>query len=341
MLAAVSTGQAVYRERPLPGAVVTRVAASHLRVGTFEFFAARGDMARTKQLADYAIRRHYPHLIDTEAPYLGLLMAVADAQAKLIATWMHVGFIHGVMNTDNFTIAGETIDFGPCAFMDTFKRSTVFSSIDYHGRYAYGNQPRIGQWNLARFAEVLLPLIEDDMDKAVAKGQEVLSRYVTRYRESWLNGMRDKLGLIEPHESDLELATELTGLLEELELDYTSTLRSLSAIARAADSESHPLLATNEDFRDWGQRWLHRLGQQPGGQADAADRMDAINPVYIPRNNKVEEALTAAVKGQDLEPFQQLLELVTHPFEAREGCESYAGPASNEFTGCYKTFCGT
>ena len=341
MLAAVSTGQPVYRERPLPGAVVTRVAASHLRVGSFEFFAARGDMVRTKQRADYAIKRHYPHLLDSADPYLGLLSAVSGAQADLIAGWMQVGFIHGVMNTDNFTLAGETIDFGPCAFMDTFDRRAVFSSIDFHGRYAYGNQPRIGQWNLARFAEVLLPLIDEDIDKAVETAQEVLAAFAIQYRESWLEGMRAKLGLSEAHESDQKLTSRLTELLEEHQLDYTSSMRSLSSIARATDSISHPLLATSEEFNSWGQQWLHRLGQQPGGKAAAADRMDTINPVYIPRNNKVEEALSSAVDDQDLELFERLLELVTHPFEEREGGESYAGPAPAAFTSCYKTFCGT
>jgi uncharacterized protein YdiU (UPF0061 family) len=341
MLAAVSTGQQVYRERPLPGAVVTRVAASHLRVGTFEFFAARGDRVRTKQLADYAIKRHYPHLLDSTEPYLGLLSAVSKAQADLIAGWMCVGFIHGVMNTDNFTIAGETIDFGPCAFMDTYDRSAVFSSIDYHGRYAYGNQPRIGQWNLARFAEVLLPLINEDIDKAVAAAQEVLEAFTNHYQKSWVEGMRTKLGLTEAHESDHELTSGLTELLEEHPLDYTSTLRSLSSVAREADSLSHPLLATSKDFNTWGQQWLHRLDQQAGGRAAAADRMDTLNPVYIPRNHHVEEALRSAVEDENLEPFERLLDLITHPFEVREGCESYAEAAPSEFTKCYKTYCGT
>ena len=341
MLAAVSTGQDVYRERPLPGAVVTRVAASHLRVGTFEFFAARRDQVRTKALADYAIQRHYPHLLDSAQPYLGLLSAVSKAQAELIAGWMCIGFIHGVMNTDNFTIAGETIDFGPCAFMDTFQRGAVFSSIDFHGRYAYGNQPRIGQWNLARFAEVLLPFIDEDIDKAVEAAQEVLSAFVTHYRASWTEGMRAKLGLTEAHASDFEFASGLIELFEAHQVDYTSTMRSLSSVARAADGLSHPLLATDNDFRTWGEQWLHRLDQQPGGRAAAADRMDRINPVYIPRNHKVEEALSAAVETQDLALFERLFELVTHPFENREGCESYAGAASSEFTSCYKTFCGT
>ena len=341
MLAAVSTGQEVYRERTLPGAVVTRVAASHLRVGTFEFFAARGDRVRTKQLADYAIKRHYPHLLDSAEPYLGLLSAVSEAQADLIAGWMCVGFIHGVMNTDNFTIAGETIDFGPCAFMDTFDRRAVFSSIDYQGRYAYGNQPRIGQWNLARFAEVLLPLIDEDMDKAVEAAQEVLTAFVTHYRERWVEGMRAKLGIAEAHESDLDLTSGLVELLEQHRFDYTSTMRSLSSIAREADSMSHALLATSKDFNAWGQQWLHRLDQQPGGQAAAAERMDSINPVYIPRNHKVEEALSSAVEDQNLEAFERLLDLITHPFELREGCESYADAAPSEFTQCYKTFCGT
>ena len=341
MLAAVSTGQQVYREQRLPGAVVTRVASSHLRVGTFEFFSSRGDRVRTKQLADYAIKRHYPHLVDSAQPYLGLLSAVSQAQAELIAGWMCVGFIHGVMNTDNFTIAGETIDFGPCAFMDTFDSRAVFSSIDFHGRYAYGNQPRIAQWNLARFAEALLPLINEDLDAAVVSAQEVLSEFPVCYRQRWTEGMRAKIGLTEAHESDHEFASGLTGLLEKHQLDYTATFRSLSSVLRESDSLNHPLLTTSEDFRAWGQQWLNRLDEQSGGKAAAADRMDKINPVYIPRNHKVEEALTAAIEDETLEPFERLLELTTHPFEVREGCESYADAATSEFTKCYKTFCGT
>ena len=338
MLAAVATGQYVRRERSLPGAVVTRVATSHLRVGTFEFFSARGDRARTKQLADYAIQRHYPHLKGTEAPYLGLLVAVSQAQAELIASWMCLGFIHGVMNTDNFTIAGETIDFGPCAFMDTYNRRAVFSSIDYHGRYAYGNQPRIGQWNLARFAEALLPLIDEDLDKAVEQAQEVLTAFAMHYQEAWVQGMRTKLGLRDAQDSDHKLVADLTELLEAHELDYTSTLRSLSAVARGEDSS---LLETSAEFTAWGGRWLQRLDEQAGGRTEAAEAMGRVNPIYIPRNHKVEEALTAAVEDQDLKPFETLLDLVTQPYEPREGFEAYAGAATSEFTKCYKTFCGT
>ena len=341
MLAAVATGQQVRRERSLPGAVVTRVASSHLRVGTFEFFAARGDRVRTKQLADYAIERHYPHLAGSAAPYLGLLSAVSQAQAELIAGWMSIGFIHGVMNTDNFTIAGETIDFGPCAFMDTYDRRAVFSSIDYHGRYAFGNQPRIGQWNLARFAEALLPLIDEDADIAVEQAQEVLTAFAMHYQEKWVQCMRSKLGLVDVQEDDHKLVADLMEILETQKLDYTSTLRRLSSVARDEENAADGLLASSPEFSAWGRQWLDRLDHQAASRSQAADRMDTINPVYIPRNHLVEEALNAAVEEQDLVPFEQLLERVTHPYQVREGFEAFAGAASEEFTKCYKTFCGT
>jgi len=333
VLAVVTTGERVYRERPLPGAVLARVAASHLRVGTFEFFASRQDVASTRKLAEYTIARHYPHLADTSNPVLGLLDAVADAQAELIARWMHVGFIHGVMNTDNVALCGETIDYGPCAFMDLYDPATVYSSIDHRGRYAYGNQPGIGQWNLARFAETLLPLISDDEEKATALAHETLRSFGLRYQSKWTDGMRRKLGIEEAEDGDEALAQGLLELLEAERLDYTGALRGLSAIARGEDQPSEALAA-------WTSRWLKRLEGEPGGREGAAARMDAVNPIYIPRNHLVEEALGAAVDG-DLEPTYRLVEATTSPFEPREGFERYGEPAPEAFEQQYKTFCGT
>jgi len=338
MLAAVSTGEPVFRQQRLPGAVVTRVAASHLRVGTLEFFARRGDRARTQKLADYAIQRHYPHLADTPEPYLGLLAAVGSAQAELIAKWMLVGFVHGVMNTDNFTLSGETIDFGPCAFMDTYDRKTVFSSIDYYGRYSYGNQPHIGQWNLARLAETLVLSMEGELEEAVEKSQEVLKAFAIETQTHWSQGMAEKLGLLE---TENEFVETFTQCLEQQKLDYTSTLRSLSSIAREPDGEKNGLFQRSDTFLNWGKQWLQRLERQPGGRGEAAERMDALNPIYIPRNHKVEEALESAVEDGDLALFERLLERVTHPTVWVADSEDCALPAPTEFTSCYRTFCGT
>jgi uncharacterized protein YdiU (UPF0061 family) len=335
-LAVVTTGEPVFREQPLPGAVLARIAASHLRVGTFEYFASRRDVANTRKLADYTIARHYPHLADTPVPYLGLLHAVVDAQADLIAQWMTVGFIHGVMNTDNVALSGETIDYGPCAFMDRFDPRTVYSSIDHRGRYAYGNQPGIGQWNIARFAETLLPLLDDNDDVAMEHARKSLRAFALRYQTSWTKGMRAKLGIVEAEDEDESLATALTKVMEEAQLDYTKTMRALSAVARGADDG----LADADGFDAWAARWLVRLEREPGGREGAAERMDAVNPVYIPRNHHVDAVLDAAVEG-DLAPMHGLLEAVTDPFTPRAGLERYAEPAPKTFDAEFKTFCGT
>ena len=341
MLAAVATGEPVYRREVLPGAVVTRVAASHLRVGSFEYFAARRDEERTRLLADYAIARHYPHLESIPDKVVGLLSAVGDAQADLIASWMLVGFIHGVMNTDNFTLSGETIDYGPCAFMDAFSPSTVFSSIDHAGRYAYGNQPRIGQWNLARFADTLVPLISEDQEHAVEQAQDVLQRFAERYEDRWLEGMLRKLGLRELRDGDVALIRDLLRVLQEGSLDYTETLRGLSAVARADSAAAGGHSPDPESFQDWKTRWTDRLDGQQEPRHLIADEMDQCNPIYIPRNHKVEEALNAAVHEDDLGPCLRLLDAITNPFVEDERHQAYAGPASDSFTSCFQTFCGT
>jgi len=341
MLAAVSTGSEVYREKTFPGAVVTRVAASHIRVGTFEFFAARRDLERTRKLADYVIERHYPDLMQSSDKYLGLLEAVGKAQAYLIAQWMLVGFIHGVMNTDNFTISGETIDYGPCAFMDRFALPTVFSSIDHGGRYAYGNQPKIGQWNLTRFAETLLPLISDEQEVAVKEAEVILLRFSGIYQAHWIKGMHQKLGLFDTHDPTPDLLTDLTALLETQSLDYTSTMRGLASVLRGDDEPFRASLTDAEAFDAWAVDWLAQIDAQPDGRVGAAARMDQVNPLYIPRNHLVEDALVGAFERQDLTLFNRLLEVISNPFEEREGCDAYAQPAPESFTACYKTFCGT
>ncbi len=311
-LAVVATGDRVLRETPLPGAVLARVAASHIRVGTFQYAAMNGGPELVKRLADYSIQRHFPDA-DT---YLAFYERVVEAQASLIAQWMLVGFIHGVMNTDNMFISGETLDYGPCAFMDAFDPDTVFSSIDYGGRYAYGNQPAIGAWNLARLAEALLPLLDEDSDAAVAAATTTLERFPARLNQHWRSGMRTKLSL-----SDDELIDEFRALLREHKLDYTSTFRTLSAWLRG-EALLHP------DLQTWAERWRE--------QSPDPDAMDRVNPVYIPRNHLVEEALAA----DDLAPLHRLVEAVSRPFDQRPGLERYAAPADESF-GPYVTFCGT
>ncbi|MEV8509238.1 protein adenylyltransferase SelO [Actinoplanes sp. NPDC051475] len=313
-LAVVATGRPVYRESPLPGAVLVRVAASHLRVGSFQYARVTGDLDLLRRLADHAISRHHPEAVGAERPYLALLEAVVAAQAALVSRWMLVGFVHGVMNTDNMTISGETIDYGPCAFMDAFDPATVFSSIDHGGRYAYGNQPLVAQWNLARLAEALLPLLDDDEDAAVA----ALGRFRTRYDELMSAGMGQKLGLT--GDVDRSLVDELLTLLHKGGVDYTSFFRSLSG-----DGE------LGAEFEDWLARW-RALGPDTAA-------MDRVNPVYIPRNHLVEEALAAATDG-DLEPLDRLVRAVSAPYQERPGLERYAAPAPRDF-GVYRTFCGT
>ncbi len=336
-LAAVTTGDTVVRDGPLPGAVLARVAASHLRVGTFQFFAIRDDQEKVARLTAYAINRHYPTLLDAKNPALELLRSVARAQAHLISRWMLVGFVHGVMNTDNMTISGETIDYGPCAFMDSYSKSTVFSSIDRGGRYAYGNQPAIGKWNLARLAETLLPQIADDSDEAIPLAHAVLDEYTARYEALWLDGMRGKLGLTGEQPEDEPLVSTLLSLMESEGVDFTSLFRQLSTSLRGDPDPARELFSEADEFLSWESQWLKRVGEQD--RVKTADAMDRINPLYIPRNHKVEEVLAAAHSG-DYAPLQRLQTVLEQPFVSQPGAEDYAQPAPPTF-GPYRTFCGT
>jgi uncharacterized protein YdiU (UPF0061 family) len=334
-LAVVATGREVWRETKLPGALLVRVASSHLRVGSFQYAAqlarSAGDVDVLRRLADLAIARHHRAAADAGNPYLALFDAVVTAQASLLAQWMLVGFIHGVMNTDNMTISGETIDYGPCAFMDAYDPQTVFSSIDSGGRYAYGNQPSIAQWNLARFAEALLPLLAEDADEAVALATESLGAFAPQYQEAWSAGMQAKLGLPAGVEDPAPLIEEMLDLLAESRVDYTSFFRQLAGAARGDAEPARGLFLNLAGFDGWLARWR---ATNPD-----ADAMDRVNPVYIPRNHLVEEALAAATAG-DLAPMQQLLAALSRPFDHRPGLQRYADPAPEDFTD-YRTFCGT
>lgn len=339
-LAAVATGQPVYREQELPGAVLTRVASSHLRVGTFQFFAARSDLERLRRLADYAIARHYSELAEHESPYLALLEAVCERQASLIARWMHVGFVHGVMNTDNTTISGETIDYGPCAFMERYDPATVFSSIDRNGRYCYGRQPRIASWNLSRFAETLLPLIDDDAERAVEMATEVVERFGPRYAHHWLTGMRAKLGFTTEREGDETLVGDLLQAMHEAEVDFTQAFRALGPAAAGELDPLQALFGDSENLAPWLDRWHARLAQETVQPEARAESMRRVNPVYVPRNHKVEEALDAAVENADYGPFRELFEVVLKPFDEQPGRKAFAEPAPRD-AAPYRTFCGT
>jgi uncharacterized protein YdiU (UPF0061 family) len=336
-LAAVLTGEPVYRESRLPGAVLTRVAASHIRFGTFQFFAVRGEQAKLHRLADYVIQRHYPDLKHEANPYLGLLERVCDRQAALIAGWMHIGFVHGVMNTDNMAISGETIDYGPCAFMDHYDPATVFSSIDAHGRYAYANQPKIAQWNLARFAETLLSLIDADEKRAVARATEVINGFSERYAHHWLKGMRAKLGLLSEQEADLNLATGFLASMDGQKVDYTSAFRYL-ATAALGDQEPLRTLFTDPSAYDvWAQHWRARLAQENIEPVERSQTMQRANPAFIPRNHRVEEALSAAVERDDYTPFERLLQIFSRPFDDQPEFAEFASPAP-ESRERYRTF---
>jgi protein adenylyltransferase len=328
-LAVIATGRPVQRDTPLDGAVLARVASSHLRVGSFQYAATTGDVDLLRRLADHAIARHHPTATTAQNPYVGLLEAVVAVQASLLAQWMLIGFVHGVMNTDNMTISGETIDYGPCAFMDAFDPVTVFSSIDQWGRYAYGNQPAIAEWNLTRFGECLLPLIADDEDRAVEIALASLHTFKPLYSAAWTAGMSAKLGLSE-HVSD-DMADDLFGLLEQGQVDWTSFFRALARAARGDAEQARGAFADLAGFDRWLARWR---ALDPDTAA-----MDRVNPVYIPRNHLVEEALAAA-SNDDLGPLRRLLDAVTAPFHERSGLERYAEPAPGDF-GSYRTFCGT
>jgi uncharacterized protein YdiU (UPF0061 family) len=335
-LAAVTTGERVVRETPLPGAVFTRILASNIRVGSFQYFAARGDQAGVKTLADYAIGRHYPALRHAPNPYLALLAAVVEKQARLIAHWMQIGFIHGVMNTDNMTISGETIDYGPCAFIDAYDPATVFSSIDHYGRYAYGNQPNIGFWNLARLAETLLPLIDPDETRGIARATETLQQFETKFQAFHLAGMRAKLGLQTAEDTDSELIRNLLSLMHGNKADFTLVFRRLGT----SGPDARELFENPGSFDEWHAVWRERLAHEPMDQATRFAGMRQVNPAIIPRNHLVEEALAAAVTQEDFQPFEKLLEVLQRPYEDQPENARYAeAPASTDTI--FKTFCGT
>jgi serine/tyrosine/threonine adenylyltransferase len=338
-LAVVATGEEIMREGFLPGAVLARVAASHIRVGTFQYAAMNGGPQLVRRLADHSIHRHHPHAAEAENPYLALYESVIDAQASLVAQWMLVGFLHGVMNTDNMAISGETIDYGPCAFMDAYDPATVFSSIDHGGRYAYGNQPSIASWNLARLAEALLPLIDDDKDAAVAAATGSLQTFPERFQRYWSAGMHAKLGLTESDEVTGTLIDDFLALLHAQAVDYASSFRALSAALRGDAGPARRLFEDAPAFEAWLDRWREQLRHEATDARQIASAMDRVNPVYIARNHRVEEALAAATAG-DLEPFHRLLGVLAQPFQERSGLESYAGPAPTTW-GPYRTFCGT
>ncbi|MEV7607332.1 protein adenylyltransferase SelO [Paenarthrobacter sp. NPDC089322] len=331
-LAVVATGSSVQREALLPGAVLTRVASSHLRVGSFQYARNTNNLDLLRRLADHAIERHHPSAAGESNRYLALLKGVIAVQARLVAQWMLVGFVHGVMNTDNMTISGETIDYGPCAFMEGFDPGAVYSSIDETGRYAYRNQPLVAEWNLARFAESLAVLIHEDQDQAVDLAVQALQGFREQYSAAWFAGMKAKLGLGSGHDDEASaLVDELLQLVQEARADYTSFLRNLGKAARGDAEPARRMVLDLAAFDAWLERWRAL-------EPDAA-AMDQVNPIYIPRNHLVEEALAAATQG-DTGPAERLLEAVATPYSERPGLERYAEPAPDSF-GPYRTFCGT
>jgi len=342
-LAVVATGEPVYRERVLPGAVLTRIAASHLRIGTFEFFAAHGSVDQLQQLVDYAITRHYPDLTEASDRYLAFLAAVADRQAALIAQWMAVGFIHGVMNTDNMAISGETIDFGPCAFLERYDPDTWFSSIDRSGRYRYQNQPLIAQWNLARLAEALLPLLGPTPPQSVEAAQAVIDSFPGRFTYFWNRQIARKLGWQMEHPDDAALIDEWCRLLAQHQVDWTLAFRSLIAAARGDRQPLLTLVAEPHATTAWLERWHHRTmaewGDEPTGREKLADWLAAVNPLVIARNEAIERVLTAAEAG-DLAPFQELITALRHPFSPSAPAHLTI-PSSATFMAQFRTFCGT
>jgi uncharacterized protein YdiU (UPF0061 family) len=341
-LAAVTTGESVRRETMLPGAILTRVAASHVRVGTFEYFAARGDIAGTKILADYVIDRHYPACAHEKNPYLALLGQVVSRQAALIARWMNVGFIHGVMNTDNMAVSGETIDFGPCAFMDTFDPATVFSSIDERGRYSFGNQPNAAHWNLARFAETLLALLDADTRQAIGAATEAIATFETLFNDCWLDGMRRKLGLSTAEAGDRQLAEDLLKAMHRHQADFTLTFRALCLMAldRPGDGALRDRFFNTADYDEWAQRWRARISREAMTPKSRAESMQQANPAYIPRNHRVEQMIVAAVERGDFGPFEEFSQVLAAPYASRAGFARYADPPQPAER-VLQTFCGT
>ena len=344
-LAAVASGDPVYRETPQPGAIFTRVAASHLRVGTFQFFGARRDTEGLRQLADYAIARHYPDAARNDQPYRAFLDGVIGRHAALVAQWMMLGFIHGVMNTDNTSISGETLDYGPCAFMEAYDPAQVFSSIDRNGRYGYENQPYAAHWNLSRLAESLLPLLaeEEGSDEAgLASAREALEAFMPQFETARIVGLFCKLGLLTPQEGDAALAQDLLDRMAANEADFTLTFRRLcdAAASPEADASARTLFADPSAYDAWAAAWHRRLALEPLSPADRAAGMRRANPAFIPRNHLVEAVIASAVDQQDFQPFEYLLDVVTRPYEDRPGLDEYAIPARPEER-VTATFCGT
>lgn len=334
-LAVVTTGEKIIREDYLPGAILTRVASSHIRVGTFQFASRFGNIHELKELADYTINRHYPNIVDDDNKYLLFLKEVIKKQAELISKWQLVGFIHGVMNTDNMTICGETIDYGPCAFMDVYDPATVFSSIDTQGRYAYGNQPKLAAWNLARFAETLIPLLHSDQDKAVDLAQNAISEFENIYKSNWLSGMRSKLGIFNEEDGDEELIENLLNMMHKYSADYTNTFSSLTL-----DNKDGIAMFSTSEFSKWDELWQERLTRQPETKESIKQLMQSSNPYIIPRNHRVEEALDAAVKNDDYGVMDRLLDALSKPFAYSKDQDEYSTlpePSNRP----YRTFCGT
>ena len=340
-LSVVVTGEHVIRETALPGAVLTRVAASHIRVGTFQYFAARADTEAVRRLADHVIARHYPELMGARRPYHGLLAGVIARQAELVARWLLVGFIHGVMNTDNTSISGETIDYGPCAFLDQYDPAQVFSSIDEFGRYAYANQPRIALWNLTRLAECLLPLFSADTDKAVEQAQEALVEFGEKFNKAYKAGLHSKIGLFTEREDDHLLAQGLLDAMAKGRADFTLTFRGLSDAANdpTAEAQVRTLFVEPEAFDEWLQRWRRRIGEEQISATERQAAMRAVNPAFIPRNHRVEAVIKAAM-DDDCAPFEELLTVLSKPYEHQPAFAHYASPPQPHERVC-QTFCGT
>jgi len=339
-LSAVATGETVLREAPLPGASLVRVASSHVRIGTFQYFAAQGDVEAVRLLADHVIERHFPAAAATAHAHRALLDAVIAGQAELVARWLSVGFVHGVMNTDNASIAGETIDYGPCAFLDAYDPAKTFSSIDRQGRYAFGNQPRIAHWNLTRLAEAMLPLLADDQESAIAQAQEALAAFGPRFERAYYRGLSAKLGLFISSDGDVELAGDLLAIMAAHEIDFTLLFRNLGLAAAGEDSPVRSLFADPTAFDAWATGWRERLRHEPRDPAERRAAMDAVNPAFIARNHRVEAMITAAVEHNDFAPFEELLEALARPFEDQPHFAHLALPPQPHER-VLATYCGT
>jgi uncharacterized protein YdiU (UPF0061 family) len=340
-LAAATTGNSVFRENAFPGAILIRIAKSHIRIGTFEFFSSRQDSESLKTLANHVMKRHYPEAENESNPILFMLNAVIENQARLIADWQQIGFIHGVMNTDNMLLSGETIDYGPCAFMDEFSPGAVFSSIDRHGRYAYGNQPSIGHWNLGQLAQVLFPLLDKNTETAREMAQEAIDRYPKIFTQAYLQNMVNKLGFAKAMPDDEKLIEDLLTIMTEGKMDYTLTFRQLSdLVARTCSNDSSSLITFPARMDEWLERWRLRLSQEGSTANERQKNMYAINPVYIPRNHLIEEAILAAVENGDFTHFHQIVEVLERPFKFDASLTKYALPPRPDQV-VQQTFCGT